>query len=343
MKVFTKSADRLTATDVRRWNGLQAGDRTFQSPFLCPQFTQLMGRVRPDIEVGVIEHDGEVTGFFPFQRGRWGVGRPVASGYNDHHGAVIEKGRPWDVRSLLQGCGLNLWHFDHLSAGQQQFARWHRERTISPVIDVSGGVPDYSQRGTSRELGAVDRKARKLEREYGTLRFELRVDNPAALQTLLEWKRDQYARTGVGDVLAPIWIRRALAQAQHFHEPAFAGILSALYSEDRMIAAHLGLLSHGVWHWWFPAYDRCFSRYSPGLILLLRMMRSAPSIGVHTIDLGKGDARYKRTLMTGGIPLAAGTARAPSLTAGILTAQQRIQSAGRSVRYRLNAIKKGSA
>jgi CelD/BcsL family acetyltransferase involved in cellulose biosynthesis len=54
------------------------------------------------------------------------------------------------------------------------------------------------------------------------------------------------------------------------------------------------------------------ARYSPGLILLLKMAEHAPSLGVRTIDLGKGMSLYKKRLMNASIPLAHGSVELPS-------------------------------
>ena len=66
-----------------------------------------------------------------------------------------------------------------------------------------------------------------------------------------------------------------------------------------MIAAHFGLRTAKVLHYWITSYDRDYSRYSPGLILLLRLAEQAAAMGVETLDLGKGDAQYKQRLMSG--------------------------------------------
>jgi CelD/BcsL family acetyltransferase involved in cellulose biosynthesis len=308
MRVTVKPAAALTPAEAARWSEIQAADSALASPYFSPVFTVTFGSVRPGLEVAVIDHDGEITGFFPFERGRWGLGRPVAFGYSDHHGPVIEAGRAWDAGSLLSGCGLRLWHFDHLPAGLAAFAPFHERRDRSPIIDVATGPPP------ARELREVRRKARKLAREHGPLRFERHAGDPAVLSRLLAWKRAQYARTGVPDVLAPAWIRRALAAVLEVQQPSFAGVLSTLSAGDRLVAAHLGLRSQTVWHWWFPAYDPAFARYSPGLVLLLELVDAARAQGIRTIDLGKGDERYKSTLMTGSVPLAAGTAHADPLS-----------------------------
>jgi CelD/BcsL family acetyltransferase involved in cellulose biosynthesis len=63
-----------------------------------------------------------------------------------------------------------------------------------------------------------------------------------------------------------------------------------------------------LWHGWLPAYNPKFARFSPGLILLLKMARFAPQAGFTTIDLGgPEDYAYKQRLMSGAIELAEGT------------------------------------
>ena len=76
-----------------------------------------------------------------------------------------------------------------------------------------------------------------------------------------------------------------------------------------------------TWHWWFPTYDVAVDKYSPGLLLLLEMARRASMKGVTRIDLGFGDARYKRafanfatTLYVGSIEI--GTSPAGALRQG---------------------------
>jgi CelD/BcsL family acetyltransferase involved in cellulose biosynthesis len=73
--------------------------------------------------------------------------------------------------------------------------------------------------------------------------------------------------------------------------------------------------SREVLHWWFPAYAPRFAPYSPGILLLLRIARAAAAAGIRAIDLGKGDSRYKSSLMNCTAPLAEGCVDASRLFA----------------------------
>ena len=86
-----------------------------------------------------------------------------------------------------------------------------------------------------------------------------------------------------------------------------------LRAGGQVVAVHAGMRSRRVLHWWFPTFDQTFAKYSPGIILLLRMAEALAAAGVRTIDLGKGDSQYKRSLMTGTLELREGYVELPSL------------------------------
>lgn len=319
MIVRVVEARSLTPHHIAQWSRIQASDTTLATPFLSPEFTQIVASVRDDVHVGVLQDDETIVGLFPFQRGRWGSGRPVGWRISDYHGAVVEPGLSWSAKELIRDCGLKTWEFDHLIASQRPFEPFHRSRQESPVMAVSNGfeayVAELREAGGGREIARVERRMRKLERDHGTLRFAVHVAEPEVLGTLVRWKREQYRQTGGVDILAHDWAHRVVERVHATQAPAFAGVLSALYAGDRIAALHMGLRSSSIWHYWFPTYDPDLARYSPGLVLLLKMAESAQSLGMRTIDLGKGDARYKRNLMNGSEALAEGLVELPSLAA----------------------------
>ena len=89
-----------------------------------------------------------------------------------------------------------------------------------------------------------------------------------------------------------------------------------------------GLVPEAVWHYWLPAYAREHASLSPGLVLLVEMARHARELGVDVIDLGKGDALYKRRLMNGSVEIVEGTVAATQRAAAGLRLRR---AAGRAV------------
>ena len=125
------------------------------------------------------------------------------------------------------------------------------------------------------------------------------------LARLIEWKSAQYRRTGKTDWFSIPWVAALIERLHGVEAPGFAGLLSALWAGDELVAAHFGLRSRTVWHWWYPAYDRQYAADSPGLILDLAMAGHAEAQGLERIDLGKV-CDHKARLMSGCTELARG-------------------------------------
>ena len=145
---------------------------------------------------------------------------------------------------------------------------------------------------------------------------------PEAFNALLNWKREQYRRTGAYDVFRHGWTRRLLRRLCDIQTDDFAGILSTLHVNDQLISVHFGMRSRRVWHQWFPAFDREFFRFSPGVMLTLKMAELAPSLGIGTIDMGWGISEDKLRLCNGSVPIAIGRVENASPAVGIRRARR---------------------
>jgi len=314
-------AHGLDATLVNAWRSIQAKNEVFASPYFCPEFTQAVGRVRNDVRVVVIEDAGRPVGFFPHQRSPLGMGKPVGGPLSDYHGVIAESGSEWELDALMRAANLSVWTFDHLVGDVPKFQSHVTARATSPQIDLSAGYQQHAQGRREvesdyiRETEGLARKERKLAREFGELRFTFHESESGPMERLLAWKREQYLRSRTTDAFGVPWTRDLLRMIANMQTPEFAGVFSVLRVGDRIVAVHMGMRSRDVLHYWFPAYDQEFAKFSTGLILLQRMAEALAGIGVRTIDLGKGDSRYKQHLMTGAVELRVGAVELPSFLA----------------------------
>ncbi|MCM2387652.1 GNAT family N-acetyltransferase [Streptomyces albipurpureus] len=291
----------LTAEALGAWRELRATAGSPDNPFMAPEFTRAVGLVRPGTRVAVQYQGGEQAGFFPFERGLWGRGRAVGMGVSDCQGAILRPGLELDPQRLLRACSLSVWEFDNLETGQNAFIAPGAEGFAAPVIDVADGYPHYEGllRERSRKfLKSTLAQARRMDRQVGPLRFVFDERDPAVLETLMAWKSAQYRRTGRRDRFAQKWIAHLVRTLADTEAPDCSGVLSVLYAADLPVAAHFGLRSRTVLSCWFPAYDVCFAKFSPGLVLHLRMVEAAAAAGIGLIDLGRGEAGYKDSLKT---------------------------------------------
>jgi CelD/BcsL family acetyltransferase involved in cellulose biosynthesis len=296
MKVTVVHPAELGPVEWRQWASFAHG-ASLGSPFLSGEFARIIGGLREDARVAVIDDGSTTCGYFAFQVDREHVGRPIGATIADAQAVMCDIDWDFDARELIVAAGLTSWHFDHLVISQRQFAPYHRLRHRAPLVDLRAGHEHFlgEVRAHSRDLLAqVGRRRRKLEREVGPVVCEWQSSQPADdIRQLEQWKSGQYARDETWDRFAAPWIAEAVRRLAQSRDPGCTGVLTALRAGDRLVAAHFGLLGPDRLSWWFPAYDPDFGRYSPGLILLLALIGEAAERSVPVIDLGRGEHGYK--------------------------------------------------
>jgi CelD/BcsL family acetyltransferase involved in cellulose biosynthesis len=316
MKISVVLPSELTSGVCETWRQLEESDPHLSSPFFTPEFTMLVSSVRDDVEIAIIEQGGNVTGVFPFQRYRKSLGIPVAGVLSDYQGVLCQPGFECDPRELVKGCQLSAWDFDHLISSQSCVAPFHQRHSVSPVIDLSRGYEVYAEEqrlAGSQLIGKCQNMMRRMQREVGPIQFVSHAADVETLWDVLALKSRQYVRSSKDDLFAREWVRSLMERIHATQTKAFAGMLSLLYAGGRLVAGHMGMRSLTVWHYWFPAYNMDFAKYSPGLLLLLKMVKCAEGLGLKMIDLGMGMSLYKERLMNTSISLAAGSVELPSV------------------------------
>jgi CelD/BcsL family acetyltransferase involved in cellulose biosynthesis len=273
-----------------------------QSPFFDVAYVRALARHRDDVEVLVLERSGRPFGFLPYHLDQAGVARPLGGRLSDFQGPILPPGSGIDLKPLLQAVGLTAWYFNHLPAGLTPAEPHTWSRAEAQRLDLAEGFEafcDARRRSGCGFIRQVQRKHRKLQREAGPVRFVFHTDRQVVFDRLLAWKSEQRRRTHSHNVLERPWVRGLLHELCALRDPAFSGVLSALYAGDDLVSAHLGLRSRSILHWWFPAYDPAYARYSPGNLLLLELARSAAEQGVQRLELGPGEEAYKDCFATG--------------------------------------------
>jgi CelD/BcsL family acetyltransferase involved in cellulose biosynthesis len=299
----------LEPRHLKAWQDLQCTHAALDRPFFCPEYVRALDEVRGDIEVAVLEQDGGIAGFFPFQRVSPRVARPPGQRLCDFDGLVAPPDLELDPAVLLGDCDLRAWHFDHLLEAQPSLRRWQAAQVPSPVVDLHDGYESYlaGRRAAGVNwISQVPRKLRKLEREVGPLRFEFDSQDRTVLARVLAWKSAQRERTATDDVLQYPWVLELIDRLLDVRTPGFGCVLSGLYAGPHLVAGHLGMRSRRTLHLWFPAFDLAHEKHSPGLLMFTELIRAAAGAGVERIDLGKGADRYKLSLANAAVPVAEG-------------------------------------
>jgi CelD/BcsL family acetyltransferase involved in cellulose biosynthesis len=294
--------DELTSAHLETWHRLRAGNPAFDSPYFHPGFAAAVHASGRPVHVAVSERalmavhrDGSCL-------------RPAGWPGADFQGPLLAPGAAFDPLELLGG-GITAFAFDHLVDGVPGFEQWTLSRRVSPYVDVSGGLDGYlgrASRAGKDNMGQARRRAAKAGRELGPVRFVADSDDESVLARVIELKRGQYAATGAADYFAAPGRAGLLRRLLRTREADFSGVLSTLHAGEHLLAAHFGIRSGGVLHWWFPVYDPAHGKLAPGWMLLRELVQAAPALGIRRIDFGRGDDEYKRRAKTGEVLVAQG-------------------------------------
>jgi CelD/BcsL family acetyltransferase involved in cellulose biosynthesis len=145
--------------------------------------------------------------------------------------------------------------------------------------------------------GDISRQLRRLEQK-GPVRFL--VYQPHEVQQCLSgfeefktcyrelWRGQPAERMFLRPGLEA-WYRALIAT----HLPAGRLHFSRLQCGDETVAWHFGFLHHGVLHWYKPTYQKDFSPFSPGKLLLAKVIEEGIRLGWQAVDFGPGMEPYK--------------------------------------------------
>ena len=295
MQIAVVHPSELGEAELTTWRSFQRCDPTLANPFLSPEFAIATGRFLPQARIAVLSDGPEIKGFFPFERRSLGGGVPIATGLTGCQGLVHAPEFDWDPQELLRACGLAVWQFDSLVDGQKPFEPYQVILAPSPIMDLERGFDAYLAALRSRSPKLVRNlayKQRKLAREAGEVRFVFDSGDHAALRTLMAWKSDQYRRTGRSDRFAWPGVAKLVDLLLDTKTDGFRGMLSMMYADDEPVAGFFMLCTDEVVVDWFPAYNTDFGKYSPGLLMRLRVAEAAAAAGARHLNMGRGTRDY---------------------------------------------------
>lgn len=282
---------------VKQWQAIVDANTRFASPYFSPCFSQAVASVRDDVEIAVFKNrSNELVGLLPFQRMTDSLVEPVGGRLNDVHGIVCpEHERPQEWFPLLQQLGITSFKHHAAIDADPLCAPSKFQQLQSHYLDLSDGWENYYRwaKSNSRTIKRHGQKTRALSRDLGEVRFEFHSDRLDVLNRMIELKRGKYQRTRTFDILSVQWAADLLRAIHGIEQANFRGLLSTLWAGDQLVAAHIGMISNDVLHYWFPVFDPRFSKYSPGTELLLRVAQQACEMGINKLDLGYGDDDYK--------------------------------------------------
>jgi CelD/BcsL family acetyltransferase involved in cellulose biosynthesis len=332
MSIELLAPEALSPADIEAWEALQASNPALASPFLSPHWPLALAAVDgPDAEglrIAVLREQGRARAFLPLRRRRF-TALPAGAPMSDYQGVVAEPGATLDLRAVVRALGVQRLDFSHAIEGQADFAPYVKGGQESLLIDVSNGYEAYAaaQRAHSDILKDTEKKKRKVEREKGEVVFTALSTDWSDFDKLIAWKRAQYRLTGQTDIFAAGWPLRLLENIRADDRRDFGGAFFTLHVGGELAAAHFALRGRDVLHAWFIAHDDAFGKYSPGVILMVELLKWQAQNGYRVLDLGPGDYRFKHQLSNAKLPVGFGFVGRPSAAAFLRGAEYEVRRA----------------
>ena len=183
MKITVEDFSTLSGEQIDEWRQLQQGAPELCQPLLCARVRRRGQRCR---------HDGrsrDGAGEWPNGRrasvssARAGVGTNVGGQICDFQGIVGAPGQTIDTKSLLIGCGLDAYDFNHLPVSQSTLAAGAYMQFCFAVYRSFGGLRCVLRRAGSRwhERTQGDRTQAEKDRAGGGA-TSVRNERPEPMQ-----------------------------------------------------------------------------------------------------------------------------------------------------------------
>ena len=278
------------------WKHFCRQNPLYDSPFYWPQFTRAVASTRDDVRIALIRRGGDVVGFLPYHLTRSRTGKPIGGQINDYQGPIMAPGNRIAPGELLKSAAISSYDYNHLPCAFEALAVDAHTESFSPRMDLADGYAACVARKSSswkRASKLMRRRARRTEEELGPLRFTFHDASDAVFHQHWHMKNQLLERVGTGFRIGEDWIGATIDRLRDEQGPEFAGVMSTLHAGDTLIAAHFGIRSANVWHYWFSSYDLELARLGPGINLVNHCAMAAQDHGITAIDFGRGDADYK--------------------------------------------------
>jgi len=298
--VSIASLDGMTEAEEALFCAFREANSDLASPYFSADFLKAIAPHTPGSMLARF-HDGqEIVGFFAYQKRGQSL-QPAGAPLADYHAAVMKAGYAPDWSRLLAAAGAKRLEFNGL-IGSEGLDRApivkHRQ-----IADVSAGYEAWfaAQKAQARKyFKNLGRCIRNVAKDLPDLTFEWTDVSPALLDWVLNLKVDQYKRSGMHNVFSCGWTRDLLL-ALAAQSTGSASLRAGVYRRgDELVAAEICLMEGEDLHFWFPAYNPAYSRYSPGLLLTFDIIRHTAGLGIKVFDFGSGGEAYKSPMTIDG-------------------------------------------
>ena len=324
---------RAAATDsqlMKGWDGLLSDSGHVYRIYQSPEWWNHLVATRPadDLLLGVLPaEEGAEVGVVPmdvqpyplaFSAGRWTFASLKLRSAHLLGGAPLVAGRPGALADVVDRLwrerpDLDALFLKGIPAGCSAWAGWEaqlRQRGGSLLYSEHGKRPLYTialpetfdaylARFGSKKRYNLRRQVRVLEEQMPGLEL-IRVDAEEQVAEFVRQAQHIARRTWQHQAIGPLGIERDDI-ALRLTDLARRGLLRSyvLRSGGRALAFVLGYQGRGVFHYADIGHDAELSKFSPGTVLLYRLIEDLIAHQrPQTLNFGIGVSEYKRQFAT---------------------------------------------
>ena len=150
----------------------------------------------------------------------------------------------------------------------------------------------------NREYSEINRQIKKLQK-FGKLTFTIsknKVQDDEFINKMIVQKRERFLSTKVWDSFKVKEHRNLYLNLYNLKDKNIKSHCSALIYNNNIIATHIGITFKNKFYYLMPSFDKAYSKYSPGKILLMYLIKFCLENKFDEIDFTGGNEVYKQKI-----------------------------------------------
>ncbi|WP_416878406.1 GNAT family N-acetyltransferase [Litorimonas sp.] len=292
----------LTEQERWEWKELKLSSFQYDTPLLSPEFMDLVAKSRQDVRCLLVRENETLVAILPVFERSFGLIRPVGAPFSDYAAPIVSKYTDMTLERIIELSGYAAYRSNSVLLTPSELDEAEKEAaTRSFIIHLNGQTAEKnleSHRSQhAKRYKNFRRLMNKLERECGKIDFVFGAAKTLPVETLLTWKSRQFSREGLLDITASqnsASILDRVAQLESSEDSNLSGFMTCLKVDGEMIVGHFGIRDETSFHPWISAYNPDFENYSPGILLLYKVIEEMGRMGLESYDLSTGHESYKK-------------------------------------------------
>lgn len=287
----------LPHEDWEVWRDYHAVRRDGAGMSESPDFLVPLAQTVGNCRAVRIRQGSEIIGYIPVYQ-PFGPSFAFPIPMCDYQAVAHFKGARLDYRHILQRAGICRWKYENITDGQglSEISRRSDRRPI-PMIRMAGSFAEYlyDRARNGSTYHSILPMSRRLARDIGEVTLKRASSSEEFVDRLLSFK---IARQPAAKPFDP-FVRKALLRFADHENGDIRGIPHMLVAGDEVLALSLSLEAGDQAYYWFCSYDPRFARYSPGSVLLMKIIEELHARKFNACDLGPGGEPWKERFATG--------------------------------------------